>query len=388
MTQAIQRPVNAERSNRVNGRRSQVRLRVGVVTAIAVLFFVGFVGTSWYVSTQLLQVTPDEASYNIHSVLRNRDTLEMTRASGTDRAGAYALQWPGGRITLGPIVSENQHTVVRKFTGNVHGLPGVPMHFDALMYTSPAALHLKYRAVKIVGPLGFLPAWYMPGRRTTWVVLVHGRGMDRREGLRPLTTLVRLGLPVLDLSYRNDVGSPSSPDHFYHMGASEWQDLQAGVRFARAHGARNIILFGYSMGGSIVESYLHRGSDARLVTATVLDAPALDWNAVLDFRAAQSNVPGPVIALAARLAAWRIGLSGLDSVNEVHTASDLRVPTLIFQGTSDTSVPAAPNAALARARPDLVTYVLAPGAEHTQAWNANPALYTARLTAFLRRFLR
>src|SRR5438270_1879053 len=96
--------------------------------------------------------------------------------------------------------------------------------------------------------------------------------------LPPFSTLANLGLPVLDLSYRNDVGSPASPDHLYHLGASEWQDVDAGLRYARAHGARHFVLYGFSMGGSIAESFLHHSRLARRVRAVVLDSPALDWN--------------------------------------------------------------------------------------------------------------
>ena len=164
--------------------------------------------------------------------------------------------------------------------------------------------------------------------------------------------------------------------------------MQAGVRYALAHGARRVVLYGYSMGGSLIESFLHRSPQAGRVRAVVLDAPALDWNAIFDFRANQMSVPGPITALAKQMVAWRLGIGSLDSVNNVLPGADFKVHTLLFQGTGDTSIPFAANAALARARPELVTYVQVAGAEHTQAWNADPSAYTARLKAFLTRVLR
>jgi hypothetical protein len=50
-------------------------------------------------------------------------------------------------------------------------------------------------------------------------------------------------------------------------------------------------------------------------------------------------------------------------------------------------MPIGPSVALARARPDIVTFVPVAGAEHTESWNVNPARYTARLKAFLVRVL-
>jgi pimeloyl-ACP methyl ester carboxylesterase len=206
--------------------------------------------------------------------------------------------------------------------------------------------------------------------------------------LRPLPVLHGLGLPVLDMTYRNDVGAPPSPDHLYHLGATEWQDLQAGVRYALAHGAHDVILYGYSMGGGIVESFLRHSPYAGRARAVVLDAPALDWNAVLDLQAGQRNLPGILTEVAKRVVAYRLGLSSLDSLDAVRAARVLRSPTLLFQGTADTTVPVGPSVALAQARPDIVTYVRVVGAEHTQEWNADPAAYMSRLSAFLVRVLR
>jgi len=355
-----------------------------------VLTGVGIGGVAWYFSPQALQLAPDHPTYSLRVLALRGNTVEVTRTDDTMRPGTYSLQWPaGGRATLGAILSSNQKGVVRRLTGNTQGLKaGTQVHFDLFVYGSPAALHLSYRSINVPDPLGPMPAWYVPGRSSTWVVLVHGRGMSRTEGMRPLRTLAGLGLPVLDLSYRNDVGAPASSDHRYHLGATEWQDVQAGARYALAHGARRIVLYGYSMGGSLIESFLHHSPQAGRVRAAVLDAPALNWNAVFDFRANQLGVPGPITALAKRVVAWRLGLQSLDDVNHVRPGADFKVPTLLFQGTGDTSVPFAANAALARARPDLVTYVQVAGAEHTQAWNANPVAYTARLKAFLTRVLR
>ncbi|HEX8917894.1 MAG TPA: prolyl oligopeptidase family serine peptidase, partial [Chloroflexota bacterium] len=223
-------------------------------------------------------------------------------------------------------------------------------------------------------------------------LLVHGHASNRAEGMRPLPTLAGLGLPVLDMTYRNDSGAPSSSDHLYHLGATEWQDVQAGVRYALAHGARNIVLYGYSMGGNLVESFLHHSAYAGRVRAVVLDAPALNWSAVLDWHATHSSLPGLFkdveMPLIKQIAAWRMGMWNLDPLNQVRLAGELKAPTLLFHGTSDTNVPITTSAAFARARPDLVTFVPVAGAEHTSSWNVAPTMYTAKLKAFLTRTLR
>jgi pimeloyl-ACP methyl ester carboxylesterase len=190
------------------------------------------------------------------------------------------------------------------------------------------------------------------------------------------------------MKYRNDAGAPASPDHIYHLGVTEWQDVQAGVRYALAHSASDVILYGYSMGGGVVEYFLHHSPYAGRVRAVVLDSPALDWNAVLDLQANQRSLPGILTVVGKRIVAYRLGLSNLDPLDATRSAASLRAPTLLFQGTKDTTIPVGPSAAFARARPDIVTYVVVPGAEHTQPWNVDPAAYDARLKAFLNRVLR
>jgi uncharacterized protein len=374
-------------TSRVTVRKSRRKWRIAVYSAIALVLLVAvaIVGVAWYFSSQALQVSPDHPTYKLRVLAIGTHTVEVARTADTVRPGTYSLQWlPNGRIDLGSVVSANQNGVVRRYTGNARGLSaGSLVHFDFWMYHSPADLHLSYRSVKVPDPLGPMPAWFVPGHGSTWVLIVHGRGASLTEGMRPLSTLASLGFPVLDLSYRNDPGAPASPDHEYHLGASEWQDVQAAVRYAQAHAARDFVLYGFSMGGSLVESFLHHSQLAGHVRAVVLDAPALNWSAVFDFRANQLSVPGPITDLAEQIAAWRLGLANLDQVNQVNPGADFKVRTLLFQGTADTSVPPSANTALARARPDLVTYVQVPGAEHTQSWNSNPSAYTAKLRAFL-----
>jgi len=370
-------------------RRRRLWILLGVMLALLILLVGGIVATSWYFSSQLLDVTHDKDSYSLRVLAVGNHTVRLTRDDKAIRPGTYALAWPGGRVALGKVISSSRTSVVRQISGDAAGLhAGTPVRIDIAMYASPSDLHLSYRTVRVPDPLGPMPAWYVPGRRHTWVIAVHGYKSNWAEALRPLPVLTRLGLPVLDMKYRNDAGAPQSSDHVYHLGATEWQDVQAGVRYAQAHSAQDVILYGYSMGGGVIEYFLHHSPYASRVRAVVLDSPALDWNAVLDLQATQRGLPGLLTTVAKRVIAYRLGLSNLDSLDAVRSEALLRAPTLLFQGTGDSTVPIGPSAAFARGRPDLVTYVVVPGAEHTQSWNVDPAGYDARLRAFLTRFVR
>ncbi|GAC1525667.1 MAG: alpha/beta fold hydrolase [Chloroflexota bacterium] len=370
-------------------RRSRLRLAAYILLVLILLVVAAFGGLAWYFSSAVVDVSHDHPTYDQRVLALHGNTVEVTRTSDTILPGTFGLTWHGGHVILGAILSSNQQGVVRRFTGIAHGLRvGTHVHFDALMYASPAAFHLTYRTVSVPGPLGILPAWFIPGKRTTWALIVHGRGMARTEGLRAVPTLAGLGLPILDVTYRNDLGAPASSDHLFHLGGTEWQDVQAGARYALAHGARDLILYGYSMGGTTSEAFLHRSPLARRVRAAVLDSPALDWNAILDLGARNNHVPDVLAVAAKRVVSWRIGVGPLASISGVRSGADFRVPTLLFHGTGDTEVPFASNAALARSRPDLVTFVPFAGAQHTHEWNTNRGAYTAHLRAFLVRLLK
>lgn len=391
---SLSRPVHDPPRHSHRHRTSSYRFRLIALVA-AILVVLGATGlgvVAWSSSSQLLGVVPQPSHYDITVLGVGGNRVRLPSTDATRRDGTYGLFWPGGRAVVGPVVAQTGKWVVRRILGPTRGLTaGTRVDIDGAPYATPADLGLPYQTVSISGPLGRLPAWYVPGHRSTWVLLVPGGRASLKDGLRLVPTMHRLGLPVLDLSYRNDVHAPPSADHLYHLGATEWTDLQAGVRYALSHGARHLVLCGSSMGGSIVESFLRRSHDSARVRAVVLDAPTLDWDATLDWQVEQSSVPWILKAIELpiikRVVAWRIGLWDLQPVNQLAAASSFKAPTLIFHGTADTVVPVRTSLAFARARPDLVTLYTVPGAGHMQSWNLNPPLYERRLTVFLKRVL-
>jgi alpha-beta hydrolase superfamily lysophospholipase len=250
---------------------------------------------------------------------------------------------------------------------------------------------LKFDAVHVDSELGPLPAWYVPpttaAASSTWIIAVHGRQGTIQEPLRVLPTLAAGGHPTLVTSYRNDPDSPRSPDGYYHLGDTEWRDVQAAIEYARSHGATGVVLYGWSMGGTLTLTALRRmpAADVAFVHAVVLDSPAIDWTSVLDLQGGERGLPLFETRVAERIAEVRdhMSLAGLDARPY---APQLAVPMLIFVDTSDTTVPVAPTLEFAAAAPAaLVTLVKTSGGDHTGSWNVNPSGYEAQVTSFLSR---
>jgi uncharacterized protein len=114
----------------------------------------------------------------------------------------------------------------------------------------------------------------------------------------------------------------------------------------------------------------------------VLDSPVIDWGAVLTHQAQLRGLPAPVTAVAEWLIGVRLGTS-LDRFDWVGRAGELRRPLLLVHSDADAYVPDGPSRALARARPDLVTFLDIPGADHTRGWNVDPQRYRTGLEAWL-----
>jgi pimeloyl-ACP methyl ester carboxylesterase len=361
------------------------RLTAYGLAGLALLVPTSTASAGWYFANQVLDARPREYPLEVRGF--DGDLVTLARTEDTERDVPYALLWPTGHARLGAVVRRDRATVVRRVDETTRGTlqAGIRGATSSAVFDGDplTARGLDFKEVAVPGELGALPAWLIPGASSTWVVAVHGRGGSRAEALRALPTLAGLGFPTLVTTYRNDEGAPPSRDRRYHLGASEWRDVAAAIRYARSHGASDVILYGWSMGGAATMMTLRHAPEADFVRALVMDCPALDWTATLRLNGRRRNLPAALTWAAMRLVEQRIG-TRLADLNQVRHVGSLRVPTLVFLDSDDLVVDPAPTRLFARLRPDVVRLVETLGGGHTRSWNVDPERYEAELAKFLR----
>jgi dienelactone hydrolase len=389
---AVQTTTDSNPAGHPRGRRwLRVTLISGVV--LLVLFVAATAGIGYYFSGALLDVD-NSVTYPVEVKAVNGEQVTLSRNPDTERAAMEGLWWNGGEALVSNGVTVNGDSVVRTVTAILHGSLTAGLHaaVDLRMYDGDPQtdLGLPFQQVKVNGEVGAMPAWFVPPTTptasTTWVIAVHGRQGTMTEPLRILPTLAASGHPTLIISYRNDPDTPRSPDGYYHLGDTEWRDVDAAIGYARAHGATGVVLYGWSMGGTLTLTAMRRmpAADLSYVRGVILDSPAIDWTTILDHQGAQRSLPGLVIWTAERLIELRDGFH-LGDVDGRPYAPRLAVPTLVFLDTSDQTVPNGPTLDfVAAAPPGLVTLVKTTGGDHTGSWNVEPASYVAAVTSLLR----
>jgi len=374
--------------------RSWWRRHLRAIVAAGLALLVTLLGgalIAWHFASLVL--VPDHSPWServeIEAVSPGR--IQFQPSDATERPGVYGLVWDGGHAVVGQVLGENADRVTRRLA-DVHGLlvPGLDAGIDSNVYfgNPRETLGLRYRAVAVPSELGPMPAWEIPASNgiadasTAWAIVVHGINGDRQIGLRIAPTLHRAGFNSLLISYRDDLGAPSSPDGLHHQGETEWHDLAAAVRYALDHGAQRLILDGYSMGGALITQFMENSPLADRIDGLVLDAPALNWKAILEYNATRMGFP----SLAALPVEWAIGARtdvDWNSLDALRHPQSFHLPILLFHGDDDAVIPIATSEDFAKELPHWVTYYRVPRAGHAQSWNVDPSLYEQRLRRFL-----
>lgn len=330
-------------------------------------------------------------------------SVELPASKATLAPGHYGFYFDAGRsfALIGEVLSYSPKntSVTRRVLSVESGdlAAATRGRFSGVVAPTPASVDVPAEAVEEVSlelEVGEAPAWliHAPESSCTWAIMVHGMGATRAETLRAVDTAQSLGMTSLHISYRNDREAPPSGDGRYGLGFTEWADVDVAIDYALSHGAQNVVLFGWSMGGAICLQTMKRGRHRAAIRALVLDGPAVDWLELIEYHTQLHKIPLRLGELGVSMISTA-GLkffTGLERPIELETLSwtrqpeEITVPTLIVHSLDDDYVPAASSQKLAEKSP-LVDFVPFTQATHTREWNVDPKLWQNSVTSWLLR---
>jgi pimeloyl-ACP methyl ester carboxylesterase len=368
--------------------------------------FATFLAAAYFARRVVVPSTSRREDLEIRRVFATEEGalyIELPSSPLTTAPGRYSLWFASGKghACIGGVVDEDTtagtvtRLVERVDSGDLYDAKaGI---WSGYAYSKPEQLGLPFEHVLVQVGDGVAPAWKFPPETagtaaSTWAIHVHGMGGKRAGALRGVPVVYKLGLTSLVVSFRNDGDATPSFDARYSLGQNEWLDLEAAIQFAVEHGAERLVLFGWSLGGSMALRASDLSVHSDRIVGLVLIAPVLNWTETLTSNGSASGLPGPVTRLGLRMleaaaGRWVTGLEqpiDLSALDWVARAGDLKKPTLVLHGARDKSTPVAMSERLAELRPDLIQLERFDVAGHSLEWNGDSEKWEAAVSKFLK----
>jgi len=256
------------------------RLALGVAVVAAAAGGVG-----WTIARRLTApVGPRRFDLTVHGIEQDDDghLIVLDRTDQTTADGIYNLWFEhGGWAQLSTEVHDRGPILLaRRITGTSPGLApkaGDRASWSGIYHATPHEARLNSRSITITTPAGHCPAWRIDGDPSTWAIHIHGLGSTRAGTLRGVPAATDLGYTSLVVTYRNTEEGPHVGTGRSTLGHTETADVDEAIGYAVRRGARQIVLFGWSMGAAIALQLADRPRHDGLIAALVLDSPVLDW---------------------------------------------------------------------------------------------------------------
>jgi pimeloyl-ACP methyl ester carboxylesterase len=372
-----------------------VAIRIPTWTGRALLAVAGallllWVAAGWMhanaIRAELMIPSDHRSPFDLLVVTNEAGRVVVNRTDESAREGVWGLEGAAAYAQVATIVRVTETTVergVRALDGVLEPADEARIDHDAFTGDPEFAHGIGWEAARTPSDIGPHPAWFVDGRRSTWILFAHGEGNDRLgESLRIIPALVEQGFPVLSITYRNDIGATPNDSGLRYWGLEEWRDLDAAVELGLRKGAKDFVIIGSGLGAEVVSMFLHESDRVGAVRSVIYDSPVLDLESVARQYASDEGTPWFVSWLGRRLVSVRFGMDWGDLDQQARVA-EFDVPILLLYGADDPVTSTGDFEAFSDAIPHLVVPERFEQGRHADLWNIDSARYESAIAEFL-----
>lgn len=318
-----------------------------------------------------------------YELVGNSVVLERTLA--TELPGEYGL-WAGdadGHVLIGGLLDETHPETVTRRVLAVEG--DVPLtgagRWSGHIFAGPHSIDSAAETVDIEGPRGKRQAWLFRGPSDLWAIHIHGIHTSRASVLRTVPAFSELGATSLVPSYYADSDNqdPKNPQPTT-FGVWESEDVERAMSYAVDHGAKRIVLVGWSMGATIALRLAGSSGNAACIVGLVLVSPATNWRALITAGVRGAGLPQWIAQLVPTVLSTQLGarLAGVpiaipfEDLDWTRPGRPIDVPTLVIHSPGDGDVPFALTQALQASNGPELTIEEFDAVPHQLEYNADP----------------
>lgn len=244
--------------------------------------------------------------------------------------------------------------------------------------TDPSELGLQFEEVDIPTSDGLVTkSWFIPGKfQDKAIVVVHGHGGSRNEGLRFAKGLNEIGYNLLLINLRRNSGGEAT------MGYKESMDVEKAIEFAiEEKKMKHIALLGFSMGSAT--SILVMARDERVEAGLFSSGYANALDQLTETAKRDFGIPKfPMLYVVQTIVYLRSG-TYLDSISpETEITSIGKRPIGIMHCKEDNFVSSSHAYRLQSKATNLKMFYIPNCKDHERIWNFNPKETMTEVSTF------
>jgi len=250
----------------------------------------------------------------------------------------------------------------------------------------PSTQEINFDEVSFTSEDGLtLPGWYMASTdNDKAILLVHGRGANRTEGMRYAKPLIAAGYNVLAFDMRHP---RQDPEILSTMGFHEKKDIIAALNFLEKNKSiKHIGLMGFSMGAAA--GIIVMAKDPRVKVGVFSGGYAHSMDVLAEQGKKMHGLPRyPLMPVVEKLFEWR-GDVDADEINpETYISQISPRPIYIMHGTADQTVDFSHGQRLFGVAKEPKQFWQAQGGRHTRLWQHNKEKAESSVVEFFNRYL-